>query len=70
LAPEQLAALHRALGHVLTTAIEREADPTQVPASWLLPYRADGERCPRCGAELEKRAVAGRHAWLCPSCQH
>lgn len=69
LGPEQHAALHRALREVLTTAIDRGADPERLPADWLLPHRQAGGRCPRCGHDLDHRTVAGRTAWYCPSCQ-
>jgi formamidopyrimidine-DNA glycosylase len=69
LSDDQLDALHRSLRHVLATAIERRADPQRLPSSWLLPRREEGAHCPRCGAELAHRQVAGRTAWYCPACQ-
>jgi formamidopyrimidine-DNA glycosylase len=65
----ELDALHRALRHVLATAVERQADPGRLPRGWLLPRRESGAECPRCGAELARRTVAGRTAWYCPRCQ-
>lgn len=66
---DDLDALHRALRHVLETAIDRRADPGRLPASWLLPHREEGARCPRCGGELAHRRIAGRTSWYCPRCQ-
>ncbi len=69
LVASQVSALHRAMGHVLKTAIARKADPERLPASWLLPHRQAGARCPRCGGKIARIAIAGRHAFLCPRCQ-
>jgi formamidopyrimidine-DNA glycosylase len=69
LTDDELDALHRALRHVLATAIERQADPGRLPSSWLLPRREEGARCPRCGGALAHDHVAGRTAWYCPRCQ-
>ncbi len=63
------AALHRAMGHVLKTAIARKADPARLPDRWLLPHRAAGAKCPRCGGKIARIAISGRHAFVCPHCQ-
>jgi formamidopyrimidine-DNA glycosylase len=64
-----LARLHRAMWHVLRLAIARRADPEQVPRSWLLPHRGPNQRCPRCGAGIERATIGGRRAYFCPKCQ-
>jgi formamidopyrimidine-DNA glycosylase len=61
--------LHRELQTVLEGAIRHGADPSRVPSSWLVPHRARGGRCPRCGTKLKRIKVGGRTAWLRPSCQ-
>lgn len=66
---DQSRELHRALRHVLNLAIERQAQPDRLPRSWLLRHRAEGDRCPRCGAAVTQVRIAGRTACLCPSCQ-
>jgi formamidopyrimidine-DNA glycosylase len=55
--------------HVLRLAIERRADPQQLPDSWLLPHRSPDECCPRCGAAIEQVTIGGRRAYYCPHCQ-
>ncbi|MEC9372871.1 MAG: hypothetical protein VYC34_03470, partial [Planctomycetota bacterium] len=65
-------ALHRNLRRVLSTAIERDAEPSEFPDSWLLhALQEDGEqpRCPVCHGRIERIDVAGRRAHLCPDCQ-
>lgn len=61
--------LYRTMKRVLKDAIQAKADPEKVPDAWLLPHRAEGERCPRCGTELKKQRVSSRSAWWCPRCQ-
>jgi formamidopyrimidine-DNA glycosylase len=63
------ARLHRVMRRVLTTAAERGADARRYPRSWLLPRRAPGAACPRCGTRLERIVVAARGTVLCPRCQ-
>lgn len=64
-----LAGLHRALAAVLEPAIAAGAQPTALPAGFLLPRRQAGGRCPRCDGPLSSARVAGRKAWFCPHCQ-
>lgn len=54
---------------VLKKAIEKEADPSRIPKTWLLPRREEGKPCPGCGGEIKKIKVNGRGTYLCPSCQ-
>lgn len=61
--------LHRQTGKVLQKAIERGAYPNELPDSYLLPHRREGEKCPRCGGEVKKIKAAGRTAYYCPACQ-
>lgn len=55
--------------YVLETAIEAKADPSDMPDTFLLPHRSEGEACPVCGGEIEKITVSGRSTYYCPSCQ-
>jgi formamidopyrimidine-DNA glycosylase len=66
---EQIETLRTALAHVLDLAIERKADPEQIPGTWLLAHREEGGACPRCGAPLVTETINGRTCWLCPVCQ-
>ncbi len=61
--------LYRQMHRVLTMAIERQADASKLPSSWLLPHREKGETCPRCRGEITKGKVGGRSAYWCPRCQ-
>jgi formamidopyrimidine-DNA glycosylase len=61
--------LHRQLGRVLETAIERHVDPRQVPRGWLLRHREDGTTCPRGNGVIERITAVGRSSYVCPQCQ-
>jgi len=61
--------LHRQLHRVVDLAVERHADPTRVPRSWLLPRREDGRPCPRGNGTVRAHRVGGRTAYWCPECQ-
>jgi formamidopyrimidine-DNA glycosylase len=70
LRPEVLRTLHATIRRVLPAAAERGADSSQLPGSLLTPQRGrDAPTCPACGSALETPKVAGRTAYLCPSCQ-
>ncbi|HON82204.1 MAG TPA: DNA-formamidopyrimidine glycosylase family protein [Methanoregulaceae archaeon] len=67
--PVRLSLLAAALPHVLRTAVDRAADFSAYPETWIIPYRARGESCPCCGGAVDRVMVAGRYAYFCPSCQ-
>ncbi len=54
---------------VLHEAIEHGADPGDLPDSFLLPRRREGEECPRSNGKIKKIKAAGRTAYYCPACQ-
>jgi len=54
---------------VLETAIERGADPGEMPGSYLLPHRREGDICPRCKGEISAAKISGRTAYFCTGCQ-
>jgi formamidopyrimidine-DNA glycosylase len=57
--------------HVLELAIDRTADPQQLPRTWLLPHREQKHiDCPRCGGAIRKTKINGRTTLYCPACQH
>jgi formamidopyrimidine-DNA glycosylase len=70
LTKEQSRKLHRAMRHVLETAVRKKADPERMPGGWLFHLRGqEGEKCPRCGGTIRSTKAAGRTAWYCPSHQ-
>jgi formamidopyrimidine-DNA glycosylase len=61
--------LYRHMRRVLETAIDRRADPTRFPRTWLTPHRDEEGTCPRCGEQLRTTEVSGRTSRWCPGCQ-
>ena len=54
---------------VLKIAIEKQADVSKFPDSFLLPVRKEGEKCPVCRGNIEKIRLSGRTGYYCPRCQ-
>lgn len=58
---------------VLQAAIKHGAGSEQfeerLPASFIIPQRRKGGRCPRCGTPIESFKAGGRTAYFCPNCQ-
>ncbi|HYO88544.1 MAG TPA: DNA-formamidopyrimidine glycosylase [Candidatus Limnocylindrales bacterium] len=79
LRPDEIAALHEAVRHVLAAGIVaegasinwyRKPDGTQGSMqSRFVAYGREGEPCPVCGAPIEKIRVAQRGTHFCPVCQ-
>jgi formamidopyrimidine-DNA glycosylase len=79
LRPEEIAALHEAVRHVLAAGIlaegssinwYRKPDGTQGDMqNRFLVYGREGQPCPACGAPIHKIRVAQRGTHYCPVCQ-
>ncbi len=73
LTDKELSSLYRTIRKVLEVAIDRGAGSEELvdrlPATYLLPNRKKGERCPRCGSTIRTLRVVGRTAYYCPRCQ-
>ena len=54
---------------VLTTAVDRKANPEDLPDSYIIPRRGANGTCPKCGAALRKITVSGRTGYYCDQCQ-
>lgn len=66
---KDLSRLFRKMRHVLSTAVERKADPDDFPQSFLVPRRAEKAKCPRCGGGMCRVRACGRASFCCPKCQ-
>jgi formamidopyrimidine-DNA glycosylase len=60
---EELDDLRRELRKAIRLAIRRGG----VHTGEVIPYRATGKHCPRCGAEMQRATVGGRTTWWCPA---
>lgn len=69
LSEEQRREVFDAMKTVLRTAVDCGADADRMPDEFLLPSRAEGADCPRCGTSLVREKVGQRSAYFCPACQ-
>ena len=58
--------LFDAIRRVLKTAVDRNADESRFPRTYLIHHRRKGGACPRCGSPLETLSACGRTAYFCP----
>jgi len=65
---EELRALYETMHEVLETAIDKQAQPGDLPDSYLTAHRHEDGVCPRCGAALERVKVSSRTSYTCPKC--
>lgn len=61
--------LYSQLHRVIDSAIRHNADPDNMPASFLLSHRKESAPCPGCGGKVKRIKACGRTAWYCPDCQ-
>lgn len=61
--------IYKQMIRVLDIAIDKKADVSKMPGTFLLPVRKEGEKCPRCGGKIEKIRISGRTGYHCPACQ-
>ncbi len=62
LGPDDLTALHRALGAATRAAITGGG----VHTGTVIAHRRPDGHCPRCGAAMRRAEVGGRTTWFCP----
>lgn len=68
LRPREVVALHRSIRRVLRRAV-RALSRRRGAEGTLVPVRAPGAVCPRCGGPLRMARIAGRTTFFCPRCQ-
>ena len=69
LTDKQQEALYHKMHKVLKKAIEKQADVSKLPDSYLLPRRKEGQKCPQGKGKVAKISVSGRAGYYCPECQ-
>lgn len=68
LSGEEQKRLYRQMHRVLKTAIDKRADPSGFPRSFIIPHRRGDNKCPG-GGELKSLKVSGRTSFYCPGRQ-
>lgn len=70
LGQKDLELIYRNMGKVLNKAIEKGADYSAFPQTYLLHHRSKGAPCPRCGGVMDTITLGGRTTYYCPACQN
>ncbi|MFO7890460.1 MAG: DNA-formamidopyrimidine glycosylase family protein [bacterium] len=65
LSDRDLKIIYERMKDVLQTAIDKEADPDQLPDTYLIPYRNPGDSCPICNGTIQKKTISGRSSYFC-----
>ncbi len=65
----QLSRLFSGIRRVLSTSIRHGSDARDLPASYLIHHRSEGDSCPRCGAAIRRTRLNQRGTYFCGRCQ-
>jgi len=66
---DQVKGLHGHMQRILNTAISNQADPEEMPDSYLIMHRQEGASCPNGDGTVKRIEVSGRGCYICPDCQ-
>ena len=58
-------ALYRSMRKILLDVIAQKLESKPYPNRFLIPYRQDGARCPRCGGAIQRTVIFGRTTYFC-----
>jgi formamidopyrimidine-DNA glycosylase len=65
LSADEVRALFLTMRRILVTVLERKIAGRGYAPRYLVNYREEGDRCPRCGGEIRRTVVAGRTTYFC-----
>jgi formamidopyrimidine-DNA glycosylase len=65
LTDREVRAIHSAIRKVLRAAIGRHARESELPRTYLIHHREEGELCPKCGGTIRRTVVFGRTTYFC-----
>lgn len=61
--------LYNVMKRVLEVSIRHKANVEELPKSYLLPNRKEGNDCPRCKGKIATMKINNRTSYYCSSCQ-
>jgi formamidopyrimidine-DNA glycosylase len=61
----EIRSIHTTIRRVLRETIARHAREAELPQTYLIHHREEGERCPRCGGTIRRTVVFGRTTYFC-----
>jgi formamidopyrimidine-DNA glycosylase len=65
LSEREIRAVYDTIRRILRETIARHAREAELPRSYLIHHRQEGERCPRCGGTIRRTVVFGRTTYFC-----
>jgi formamidopyrimidine-DNA glycosylase len=66
---KELELLFKSIKDVLQYGIDHVGDLETYSIEMLIPHRDKNTTCPRCGTNIERYEISGRHGFFCPKCQ-
>ena len=65
LSDPEVKAIHSAMRRILREVIARKSRHAGYPPRYLIHFREEGDRCPRCGGPIRRSMVFGRTTYFC-----
>src|SRR5699024_2134801 len=65
---DQVKGLHGHMQRILNTAISNQADPEEMPDSYLIMHRQEGASCPKLDGTEKPIEISGRGFDICQDC--
>ncbi len=62
-------AVFKSMKKILNEAVKRKAVFESYPESWLVLFREDDEKCPRCNGKISHKTIGGRTSYFCTNHQ-
>lgn len=66
---DSLKSLYNSMKRIMRVAIRHQANPSDLPDTYLLSDRREGAECPACSGRIKKIKVNGRSTYFCTKCQ-
>ena len=57
--------IYHKMNSVLKKAISVNAEPDELPKTYLVENRKNGEDCPKCNGKIKKQTIGGRSSYFC-----
>jgi formamidopyrimidine-DNA glycosylase len=65
---EKIEEIFNNMKNILKKAIDYDQE-INYSEEYIMDHREEGEKCPKCGGEIEKIKVSSRSTYFCPNCQ-
>lgn len=65
LSEKDLNNIYKKMNSGLKKSIEKNAEPEDLPETYLLHNRKEGKDCPKCSGKIKKKTINGRSSYFC-----